>query len=71
MMQRDDVLLDDGKFLPLKGLNYADPEYVNLDLNSNKSEHLYSELADVTETVPNYRIPIPNVNCPDVKISSI
>jgi len=71
VMQRDDVLLDDGKFLPLKGLNYADPEYVNLDLNSNKSEHLYSELADVTETVPNYRIPIPNVNCPDVKISSI
>lgn len=74
VMQRDDVFVDDGKFLPLKGLNYADPEYVNLDLNSNKSpqsEHLYSELAEVTETVPNYKIPIPNVNCPDVKISSI
>ena len=59
---------DDNRFLPLRGLEYADPEYVNLDHNSNASEHLYVEVA---ETVPNYNIPLTNVNCPDVKVSVI
>ena len=76
VVQRDtDIAADDERFLPLRGLQYADPQYVNCDLNSNKStsasEHLYSEVAEVKETIPKYNIPIPNVKCPDVKVSMI
>jgi len=49
------------------------PEYSNLVPADNRSEHLYTELAEVTvrETVPSYHIPVTNVQCPDVKISEI
>lgn len=71
VLQQDSIGADSDRFLPLKGLNYVDPEYQNLDLNSNQSEHLYSDIAEVTETVPKYNIPIGNVQCPDVKVSMI
>ena len=71
MIQQKDLAGDDNRFLPLRGLEYADPEYVNFDHNSNASEHLYVEVAEVTETVPKYNIPLTNVNCPDVKVSVI
>ena len=71
IQQKDLAAGDDNRFLPLRGLEYADPEYVNFDHNSNASEHLYVEVAEVTETVPNYNIPLTNVNCPDVKVSVI
>ena len=71
VIQQKELAGDDGRFLVLRGLEYADPEYVNLDINSNASEHLYTEVAEVRETVPNYTIPLTNVNCPDVKVSVI
>ena len=71
VLQQTDISNDDERFVPLRGLQYADPEYANFDMNSNRSEHLYSEVAEVKETGPNYSIPIPNTNCPDVKVSVI
>ena len=62
MLQNEDIDATEG-FLQLAGLqDYGE---------SDQSEHLYAEVAEVTETVPNYTIPVTmtNVNCPDVKIS--
>ena len=59
-MQNEDIDATEG-FLQLPGLE----DYGNTN-DSDRSENLYAE---VTETVPNYNIPLTNVNCPDVKIS--
>ena len=60
VMQNEDIDATEG-FLQLPGLE----DYGNTN-DSDRSENLYAE---VTETVPNYNIPLTNVNCPDVKIS--
>jgi len=58
VLQNEDIDASEG-FLQLPGLqDYGDQQ-----------EHLYAEVAEVTETVPNYTIPLTNVNCPDVKVS--
>ena len=68
---QENLVDDDRRFLTLSGKNFCDPEYANIDLNSNRSEHLYSSIAEVTETVPKYTIPIANIQCPDVKTTPI
>ena len=71
VIQKENIAVDDDKFIPLRGLDNVDPEYQNLDLNSNQSEHMYADIFEVKETVPNYNIPIANIQCPDVKVSMI
>jgi len=64
VVQNDDIDATAG-FLQLPGLE----DYGDTKENSDNNEHLYAEVAEVTETVPNYNIPLTNVQCPDVKIS--
>eukprot|EP00092_Neocalanus_flemingeri_P029420 GFUD01031945.1.p1 GENE.GFUD01031945.1~~GFUD01031945.1.p1 ORF type:complete len:556 (+),score=149.18 GFUD01031945.1:228-1670(+) len=60
VLQNEDIDATEG-FLQLSGLaDYG---------NGEQSENLYAEVAEVTETVPKYSIPLTNVQCPDVKIS--
>jgi len=64
VVQNDDIDATAG-FLQLPGLE----DYGDTKDESEHNEHLYAEVAEVTETVPNYNIPLTNVQCPDVKIS--
>lgn len=64
VVQNDDIDATAG-FLQLPGLE----DYGDTKEESEHNEHLYAEVAEVTETVPNYNIPLTNVQCPDVKIS--
>jgi len=63
VVQNEDI--DAEGFLQLPGLE----DYGDIKEESDNNEHLYAEVAEVTETVPNYNIPLTNVACPDVKIS--
>ena len=61
VLQNNDVEASVG-FLQLPGLETANYGEV-ID------EHLYADVAEVTETVPKYTIPVTNANFPDVKVS--
>ena len=71
VVQNKNLVGSDKGFLELS--TTLSPEYSNLVQADNRSEHLYTELAEVTvrETVPSYHIPVTNVQCPDVKISEL
>ena len=71
VVQNKNLVGSDKGFLELS--TSLNPEYSNLVQADNRSEHLYTELAEVRvkETVPSYHIPVTNVQCPDVKISEL
>ena len=70
VVQNKNLAGPDDRFLQLTTSLCA--EYSNLGPPvDSRSEHLYTELAEVRETVPSYHIPVTNVQCPDVKISEI
>ena len=70
-MQKDyDLVGDKRKFLSLRGLSFVENENLNREESFKRTDHVYSEIVEVTETVPNYKI-TKFISCPDVKISSI